>query len=121
MDVKSAVEEVLLGATLIQVAGDYRKKLIDDFGFREDEVGPNTFEKETATFMRQLARHIGDRHSGDPRLLPALHAWVQRVDHYEAWDALLAGFDFPGKEALVRRGRVRFPGPLTAHWQEEGA
>lgn len=43
------------------------------------------------------------------------------VDHYEAWDALLAGFDFPGKAALVRRGKMRFPGPLTAHWPEDGA
>jgi len=42
-------------------------------------------------------------------------------DHYEAWDALLAGFDFPGKSALVRRGRMRFPGPLTAHWADSGS
>jgi hypothetical protein len=47
----------------------------------------------------------------------ALREWVVRVEHYEAWDALLAGFDFHGKAALVRRGRMLFPGPLTAHWE----
>ncbi len=118
MTVTAAVEDVLLGATLLQVAREYRDKLIEDFRFREDEVTKDTFAEETGKFMRQVARHIGDRHAGDPRVLPALHAWVLLVDHYEAWDALLAGFDFPGKAALVRRGKMRFPGPLTAHWQE---
>jgi hypothetical protein len=40
-------------------------------------------------------------------------------DHYEAWDSLLSGFAVDGREALVRRGRVLFPGPLTAHWDDE--
>ncbi|MCB9879324.1 MAG: hypothetical protein H6835_17145 [Planctomycetes bacterium] len=73
---------------------------------------------ETAAFMRELARHLGDRHQGDVRVGQALRDWIRFSDHYEAWDALLSGFDVEGREALIRRGRVLFPGPLTRHWTE---
>jgi hypothetical protein len=66
--------------------------------------------------MRMLARHLGDRHSGEIRVGCALRDWVTQCDHYEAWDALLSGFAIEGREALLRRGRMLFPGPLTAHW-----
>ncbi len=117
MDIARAVEEVMLGASLRQVAAAYRQDLIEAFQFRPEEVTGETFADETTAFMKKLARHLGDRHRGDPHVLHALREWVMRVQHYEAWDALLAGFDFHGKGALVRRGRVLFPGPLTAHWQ----
>lgn len=117
MDLATAVDDILLGASLREVAAAYRQSLIDAFGFRPDEVTPETFAAETTTFMRRVARHLGDRHAGDRRVLQPLHEWVQQVDHYEAWDALLSGFDFPGKEALVQRGEVLFPGPLTSHWR----
>jgi hypothetical protein len=67
--------------------------------------------------MRRFARHLGDRHAGDPRAATALRSWILACDHYEAWDALLSGFVFDGRDALVRRGRMMFPGPLTAHWE----
>lgn len=118
MDVSDAARDVLLGASLRQLAAEYREGLIESFGFRRDEVTPETFRNETATFMRKLARHLGDRHSGDARVGHALREWVMFSDHYEAWDALLSGFEVDGREALVRRGKVLFPGALTAHWEQ---
>ena len=116
--IERAAEDVLLGASMRQVAARHREGLIEDFGFRPDEVAPDTFRDEVAVFMRALARHLGDRHHGDARVAHALRDWVLECGHYEAWDALLTGFDVEGREALLRRGRVLFPGPLTRHWSE---
>ncbi|MFK7738735.1 MAG: hypothetical protein AB8H80_00320 [Planctomycetota bacterium] len=112
-------EDVLLGASMRQVGEEFREKMIEDAGFRAEEVTPNLFRAETATYLRALARHLGDRHKGDVRVGEALETWVRFTDHYEAWDALLSGFEPEGKDALVERGRVLFPGPLTRHWTEE--
>ena len=118
-DIRRAADDVLLGASMRQVAHEFRERLIEDFGFRPEEVTQETFKDEVAAFMRALARHLGDRHQGDARVGEALETWVRFTDHYEAWDALLAGsFDVEGKEALIRRGRMLFPGPLTRHWDE---
>lgn len=116
MDLQSAIEEILLGASLQQIAAGYRERLVHDFGFRPDEVTADTFRAETTAFMRKVARQLGERHAGDRRVGQALREWIELVDHYEAWDALLSGFEVQGREALLRRGRVLFPGPLTAHW-----
>jgi hypothetical protein len=116
MDVSAAAADVLLGASLQQIASEVREQWIRDFQFRPEEVTADTFCVEVAAFMRKLARHLGDRHVGDARVGAALRDWVAQCDHYEAWDALLSGFDFAEREVLVRRGRVLFPGPLTAHW-----
>jgi len=118
-DIRRAADDVLLGASMRQVAHEFRERLIEDFGFRPEEVTQETFQAEVAAFMRALARHLGDRHQGDARVGEALETWVRFTDHYEAWDALLAGsFDVDAREALIRRGRVLFPGPLTRHWDE---
>lgn len=121
MNLERAIEDVLLGASMRQVAIAYRDSLIESFQFRAEDVTATTFAKETESFMKNLARRLGDKHRGDGRVQHALQAWVMECDHYEAWDALLAGFDFNGKSALVRRGRMRFPGPLTAHWSDSSA
>lgn len=118
MDLARAVQEVVEGSSLPQIAAEYRADLIAHFGFRPEEVTAETFAGEVEAFLRKLARHLGDRHTGDPRIGEALRQWVLRTDHYEAWDALLSGFQVEGREALVRRGRVMFPGPLTAHWTD---
>jgi hypothetical protein len=120
VDVPAAVADVLLGASMRQVAIAYRQSLIEAFGFRPDEVTASTFADETTAFMKKLARQLGDKHAGDVRVERALLDWVHLVDHYEAWDALLSGFSFHGKEALIRRGRMLFPGTLTAHWSDAG-
>ena len=118
-ELSRGVKDVLLGASMRQVADEYRERLIEDFGFRPEEVTHTTFSAEVATFMRALARHLGDRHQGDVRVGEALSTWVRFTEHYEAWDALLSGFDVEGKEALIRRGRILFPSTLTSHWDEE--
>ncbi|MFM1872646.1 MAG: hypothetical protein RL398_2068 [Planctomycetota bacterium] len=118
MNLATAVQDVLLGASIRQVGAAYRAGLIEDFGFRSDEVKPETFREETSSFLRKLARELGERHAGDPRVGQALREWVMMCDHYEAWDALLSGFAVDGRDALLRKGRILFPGPLTAHWQE---
>ena len=118
-DIRRAADDVLLGASMRQVAHEFRERMIEDFGFRPEEVTQDTFKDEVATFMRALARHLGDRHGGDARVGEALETWVRFSDHYEAWDALLAGaFNIEGRDALIRRGRMLFPGPLTRHWDE---
>ena len=117
--IQRAASDVLLGASMRQVAHEFRERMIEDFGFRPEEVTQDTFKDEVATFMRALARHLGDRHVGDARVGEALETWVRFSDHYEAWDALLAGaFNIEGRDALIRRGRMLFPGPLTHHWDE---
>lgn len=118
MDIPRAVKEVQMGASLRQIAADYRQELLAAFGFRPEETTPDTFRSEVTAFMRSLARHFGDRHAGEPRIGQALQDWVMVSDHYEAWDALLSGFQVDGREALLRRGRVMFPGPLTSHWAD---
>ncbi|MCR9244312.1 MAG: hypothetical protein NXI31_04720 [bacterium] len=118
MNVETATRDVLLGATLRQIAAEYRAGLIESFGFRPDEVTPETFHDETAKFMRQLARHLGDRHAGDARVGHALQEWLAFCSDYEPWDALLSGFEVDGREALLRRGKVLFPSTLTTHWDD---
>src|SRR5436190_20228206 len=118
MNIHAAAADVLLGASLQEIAGAFREEPIRDFGFRPDEITATTFRTEAAAFMRKLARHLGDRHRGDVRVGQALRDWIRQSDDYEAWDALLSGFPVEGREALVRAGRMRFPGPLTAHWEE---
>lgn len=118
MNVQAATKEVLMGASLQQVANDLRAQWIRDFGFRPDEVTAQTLQTEVAAFMRKFARHLGDRHGGDPRIGQALRDWVEFCDHYEAWDALLSGFSCEDRENLLRRGRMMFPRPLTAHWDD---
>ena len=54
----------------------------------------------------------------DQRAQIALRDWVLDVKDYEAWDALLTHYQFDGKEELIRRGRVLFAGPMTAHWDD---
>ncbi len=116
MDFQEAAERVLQGETMHSLASDYREGLISTMGHGEDDVAQSTFRAETTRFMNQLCRHLGDRHEGDHRVCVALRDWVHRVSDYEAYDALLTSFSFEGREAVLRKARVLFPGPLTAHW-----
>jgi len=118
VELDQATRELLLGTSMQQLADAHRQELIDAFGFRPDEVTPTTFQAEVTAFLRTLARHLGERHAGEPRIGQALREWIRRCDHYEAWDALLSGFQVEGRDVLLRRGRMLFPGPLTAHWDD---
>jgi len=118
MELLTAANDVLLGASMRQIAGELREQMIADLGVKPEEIEEGKFGEEVAEFMRRLARHLGEKHLGDPRAGQALHEWVMLSDHYEAWDALLSGFDIEGRDGLVRRGRMLFPGALTAHWDD---
>lgn len=117
MDVDGAIDRVLLGEPLQSIYAEQRDEMLRSVGLEPKEAASETFAKETRRFVNKVARQLGDRHPGDQRALAALHEWVLRVDDYDPWDALLSHFEFDGKELLVRRGRMLFPGPLTAHWE----
>ena len=116
MDLHEAEERVLLGEPLESIAAAYREELLQAVGLRADEASSTTFRDETRRFMGRLSRQLAERHAGDHRARLALEEWVQRVTDYDAWDALLSTYEFDGKPQLIRRGRLLFPGPLTAHW-----
>ena len=118
MELAEAVERVLLGEALPAIAAAYREETLVSVGLDPREALPATFQKETGAFMKKLCRLLGERYEGDPRAMAALLEYVRDTEHYEAWDALLTHFDFDGKDALIRRGRVLFAGPMTAHWAE---
>ena len=105
-----------MGESLRDIAVNYRDELIEQMGLEEDDVVTSTFMKETMNFMNKLCRHLGERHSNEGRACAALEVWVMRADDYDAWDSLLSCFDPDNREVLLRRGRMLFPGPLTAHW-----
>lgn len=117
MDLAEAVERVMQGEALRSIAADYREDLITAMGLEDEDITDTTFSGETSRFMKQLCRHLGERHEGDQRVGVALLDWVHQVDDYEAYDALLTSFQFEGRSSVLRKGRVLFPGPLTAHWE----
>ena len=41
-DIRRAADDVLLGASMRQVAHEFRERLIEDFGFRPEEVTQET-------------------------------------------------------------------------------
>jgi len=118
MRIQDALKHVLDGASLQQIAADVRAEHLAQLGIDLTDADPRLGGDQVASFMRSFARHLGDRHAGNPRIGQALRDWVRHCDHYEAWDALLSGFTVENREALVRRGQMMFPRPLTAHWTE---
>ena len=109
-------DRVLLGESLRDVSIDYRNRMLTDMGFEPGDAPESLFTKETAQFMSEVCRHLGERHAGDQAVAAGLEAWVGQVDDYDAFDALLGHFEFPSRPAVLKRGRILFPGPLTAHW-----
>jgi hypothetical protein len=115
---KAASLDVLLGASLAQVAAEYcRPSCIRDFGFRPEEVTVDTFRSEVARSCASWRAISAIGIAGDAARRPRAAAVDHAVDHYEAWDALLSGFRRRPRSAGAAR-RVLFPGPLTAHWDE---
>ncbi|MCA8958709.1 MAG: hypothetical protein KDC87_21715 [Planctomycetes bacterium] len=113
-----AAERVLQGEALQHVAVAYRRGLLREMGIEVEDAPPDLFEKETMRFMNQLCRHLGDRHGGVRSVARALEEWVRRVDEFDAFDALLTQFEFEGRAAVLRRGRLLFPGAMTGHWAD---
>lgn len=117
MKVEEAVDRILLGESMQALAGSYREKLLVDLGLDPEECEDTLFLKETHKFMSRVCLYLGEKHAGDARASAALQAWVGVVEDYDAFDALLSNYDFAGREVVVRRGKILFPGPLTAHWE----
>ena len=118
MDLDRAVERALQRQPLQQIAGEYRQDLLDGLGIRSEDAGRDTLQKETQEFVGRLCRALGDLHAGDTRIGSAMAEWARRVDDYDVYDSLLSNFDgFPGRESLMRRGRILFPRAMTDHWE----
>lgn len=118
MEVGIAIRRVLLGESIASVAAVYRQGLLDTVGLGVEEAAPSTFRKETLRFAGRVCRQLADRHAEASQVESALCEWVCQVEDYDAFDALLSAFpSFDGRDAILRRGKVLFPGPLTAHWE----
>jgi|RhiMethySRZTD1v2_1073278.scaffolds.fasta_scaffold638432_2 hypothetical protein len=116
MELQDAIARVRLGESIAAVRDAYRADTLHSMGMTEHDVGPQTLRKESHAFTRKLCRALGDKCAGERKVGSALRDWVESVTDYEAWDALLSGFDFEGKKRLIERGRRLFAGPMTAHW-----
>ena len=116
VELTESAEHVLLGEPLRSVAESYRTALLVEMGFDPEDAPDDLFRKETMRYMNQLCRHLGDHHAGDSRVAATLRDWVRVVEEYDAFDTLLTHYKFESRDAVLRRGRVLFPGPLTAHW-----
>jgi len=119
-DLFEIADRVLLGESLRDVAAGYRNTMLIDMGFDPEDSPPDDlFTKETTRFMNKVCRHLGERHAGDKAVAAELEAWVYEVNEYDAFDALLAHFEFPSRSTVLERGRILFPGPMTAHWDDQ--
>ncbi len=120
MDIPVASRRVILGETIAHLAAVYRLQLIESVGLTVEEATASTFRKEALRFAGKVCRHLAERHASDGHVETALAEWAHQVEDYDAFDALLATFrDFDGRPALLRRGKALFPGPLTAHWDDQ--
>lgn len=117
MKVEEAVGRILLGEPMQDLAAGYREKLLVDLGLDPEECEETLFLQETHKFMSKVCVCLGEKHSADARASAALQDWVHVVEDYDAFDALLSNYRFAGREIVVRRGKMLFPGPLTAHWE----
>ena len=117
MKVEEAVDRVLLGESMERLAHSYWAQLLMDLGMDPEECEDTLFLKETHRFMSKVCVHLGERYASNSGVSAALQAWVRVVEDYDAYDALLSNYRFEGREVVIRRGRMLFPGPLTAHWE----
>ena len=117
MEIEDAVHRILLGESMRALAHSYRERLLVDLGLDPEECEDTLFLKETHRFMSKICLYLGEKHAGDARASAALQAWVRVVEDYDAFDALLSNYRFAGREVVIRRGKMLFPGPLTAHWE----
>lgn len=113
-----AVQHVLEGESLRQLYNTYRDELLREMDFEPKEAPAHLFRKESLRFVHEVARKLGERHAGDRRAGAALEDYVQFSEEYEVFDALLSNFRFQTRQQVLSRGRVLFPGTLTAHWEE---
>ena len=124
MKLEEAYESVLLGESLpalherhqheslgIEDPKEARKKLRGLPTPAQQEL-----RDDATRFLGSLCRLLGDKHAGEDRIATLLRGWAERSKDYEAFDALLCNFEFPGRMQVLAEGRRLFPSTLTAHW-----
>ena len=119
-----STESVLLGESISSVREGYLWGVIEalnpeDFQERWLALAQDQrrkVEEEARGFTADLVRRLSERHEGDNRACTALLDWCDRSKDYEAFDALLCHFDFPGRERVLVEGQRLFPSTLTSHW-----
>lgn len=117
MKLEVAVDRVLLGESMQSLAESYREELLVGLGLDPEDCEDTLFLKEAHRFMGKVCVYLGERHAGDSRASAALQSWVRVVEDYDAYDALLSNYRFAARDVVIRRGKMLFPGPLTAHWE----
>ncbi|MDP6929644.1 MAG: hypothetical protein QF412_08090 [Planctomycetota bacterium] len=118
-ELKEAVDRVLLGEPLRVLVSAYREELLISDGLDPQEAEPMLRIDDAHKFIARVCRHLGERHAGDERACVALRDWAAVVDDYDAYDALLTGFQFEGRNHVLEKGRLLFPRMLTSHWDQE--
>ena len=121
-----ATESVLLGESILSIREGFLwgvTEALDPEDFQNrwaalDTVQRSEFNEQARGFTSDLVRRLGERHEGDQRACTALLEWCARTKDYEAFDALLCSFEFPGKDRVLDEGRRLFPTTLTSHWPE---
>jgi len=121
-----AAESVLLGESILSIREGYLwgvTEALDPEDFQErwgafGEVQRQGFMEQARGFTSDLVRRLSERHEGDQRACTALLDWCARSKDYEAFDALLCYFDFPGRDRILVEGQRLFPSTLTSHWPQ---
>ncbi|PIE25587.1 MAG: hypothetical protein CSA62_00845 [Planctomycetota bacterium] len=124
MKLEEAYESVLLGESLtalherhqheslgIEDPKEARKKVRALSAPEQQEL-----HDEATRFLGSLCRLLGDKHAGEDRIAAVLRTWAERSKDYEAFDALLCMFEFPGRRQVLAEGKRLFPRTLTEHW-----
>ena len=119
IELKEAVDRVLLGESLRVLASAYREELLISEGLDPQESDPTAMRADVHKFIAGVCRHLGERHAGDERACVALRDWAAVVEDYDAYDALLTGFQFEGRSHFLEKGCLLFPRTLTSHWDKE--
>ena len=127
MKLEDAIEGVLLGESLRSIRS---RLLMEELGVYDEDGLATAFRKldheratklqsETLRFVGTLCRVLGERHERDMRICTVIEVWVRETKDYDAFDALLSNFDWPGRARCLDQGRRLFPSTLTAHWEQE--
>ena len=72
MELREAIDRVLLGEPLRSIAVAHREAVLRSLGMQSDEVSPRELWDDTGRFMNRLCRELGERHGGDRRAGVAL-------------------------------------------------
>lgn len=119
-----ATESVLLGESILSIREGFLwgvTEALDPEDFQKrwaalDAGRRSAFDEQARAFTSDIVRRLGERNEGDQRACTALQEWCAYSKDYEAFDALLCYFDFPGRERILDEGRRLFPTTLTSHW-----